>query len=94
MNKYEAMFILKPDLSEEERKTLFHQIGDVVVKNQGTVSEAAVWADKRKLVFPIKKQSEGLYYLMGFEINPAAIDKLRYAYKLNEQVLRVLVTRL
>ena len=33
MNKYEAMFIVKPDLPEEERKNLFHQIDEIVTKH-------------------------------------------------------------
>ena len=30
MNKYEAMFIIKPELSEEEKKTLFAQIAEAI----------------------------------------------------------------
>ncbi|MBI4981749.1 MAG: 30S ribosomal protein S6 [Candidatus Omnitrophica bacterium] len=92
MNKYEAMFIIKPDLSEEERKTLFGQINDAVVKHSGVVAQAAVWAERRKLFFPLKKQHEGLYYLMNFTLPPLAIKDIRHAYRLNENILRVLIT--
>jgi len=37
MNKYEAMFIVKPGLSEEESKTVYATIKDVIAKNGGTV---------------------------------------------------------
>ena len=94
MNKYEAMFIVTPDLPEEERKNLFKQINDAVSKNNGSVSAAAVWAEKRKLIFPIKKQQDGVYYLMNFQVAPQAIKELSHAYKLNENILRVLFTRL
>lgn len=93
MNKYEAMVIVKPDLSEEERKALFSQINDTLAKNQGNVSSGAVWAEKRKLYFPIKKHNEGLYYLLNFSIAPASINELRRAFKLNESILRVMITR-
>ena len=93
MNKYEAMFIVKPDLPEEERKVLFSQISEAVSKHKGEISNAAVWAEKRKLHFPLKKQLEGLYYLMDFTLSPAAVGELRQAYKLNENILRVLITR-
>ncbi len=94
MNKYEAMFILKPGLTEEERGNLFKQIEDVVSKNKGSVSSGAVWAEKRKLCFTIKKQQEGVYYLLNFQIAPQAIKELNPAYSLNENILRVLITRL
>jgi small subunit ribosomal protein S6 len=93
MNKYEAMFIVKPDLSEEEKKALFNQIGDAVTKNQGNISGSSVWAERKKLYFPLKKQHEGLYYLMNFSLPPLAIKDIRHAYKLNENILRVLITK-
>lgn len=93
MDKYEAMFIIKPDLSEEERKTLFSQLNDAVSKNNGNVSQGSVWLEKRKLFFPIKKFREGLYYLMNFSIGPLAIKEMRHAYSLNENILRVLITK-
>ena len=92
MNKYEAMFIIRPTLSEEERKTLFNQISDTIVKNGGVVSKALVWSEKRKLYFTIKKFQEGVYYLVNFNIAAAAITKIRQAYKINENILRVLLS--
>ncbi|MFA5287376.1 MAG: 30S ribosomal protein S6 [Candidatus Omnitrophota bacterium] len=94
MNKYEVMFIVRPDLSEEDKKGLFQQINDVITKNNGTVAQGALWADKKKLFFPIKKYAEGVYYLLSFSLNPLAIKDMRHAYKLNENILRILITKL
>lgn len=94
MRKYEAMFIIKPDLSEEEKKTLFNQLNEAVTKTNGSVSQASIWAEKRKLYFPIRKYREGTYYLMNFSFDPQNITKLKHAYKLNENILRVLITKL
>jgi len=93
MNKYEAMFIVKPDLAEADKKTLFGQISDAVTKNSGSVSQESVWSEKRKLFFPIKKCHEGVYYLVNFSAPGAAVAKLKQVYKLNENILRVLITR-
>lgn len=93
MNKYEAMFILKPDLSEEEKKALFNQLSDTVVKQDGNVLSGDIWSDKRKMIFPIRKYQEGLYYLMNFSIPADAVAGIRQAYKLNENILRVLITK-
>lgn len=91
MRKYEAMFILRSDLSEDEKKSLFSQINDAVVKNNGNVAQASIWAEKRKLFFPIKRYQEGTYYLVNFNVAAEAIEKIRHAYKLNEFILRVLI---
>lgn len=94
MRKYEGMFIIKPDLSEDERKKLFSQINDAVVKNNGNVLGADIWSEKRKLYFSIKKYHEGIYYLLNFTLLPESMTSLRQAYKLNENILRVLITKI
>jgi small subunit ribosomal protein S6 len=94
MNKYEAMFIIKPDLSQENKESLFLQLSDAVVKNQGAVEAASVWAERRKLFFPINRFHEGLYYLLNFSIEPLRVKEIRHAYKLNEGILRVLITKI
>jgi small subunit ribosomal protein S6 len=94
MKKYEAMFIIKPDLSEDERKTLLTQIGDQITKNDGNVGQSSIWAERKKLYFPIKKCREGTYYLLNFTLNAVSIDKIRQAYTLNENILRFLISAL
>jgi small subunit ribosomal protein S6 len=92
MIKYEAMFIVKPDLPEEEKKTLFNQLHDTVAKHNGKVSAGSVWSERKKLFFPIKKYREGVYYLLNFSLNPLSVKDIRQAYALNENILRVLIT--
>jgi small subunit ribosomal protein S6 len=92
MRKYEAMFIIKPDLSEEERKALFNQISDAITKTDGSVLQSSIWLEKRKLFFPMKKYREATYYLLNFTLNPDAVSKIRHAYSLNENILRVLIS--
>jgi small subunit ribosomal protein S6 len=94
VHKYEAMVIVKPDLSGEDKKILFKQIDDAVTKNNGQISQSAVWAERRKLYFPINKFQEGIYYLVAFTAPPQAIKEMRNIYKLNENILRVLFTRM
>lgn len=94
MNKYEAMFIIRPDLSEDEKKALFGQVQDAVTKNNGSVPQAGIWSEKRPLCFTIKKYREGIYYLMNFSTPPESISEINRAYKLNENILRVLITKI
>jgi len=94
MQNYEAMFIVKPELGDTDKKALFSQLNDSVLKNNGTVAQGNVWAERRKLFFPIRRYNEGVYYLMNFTISTDMITKLKGIYKLNENILRVLITRL
>ena len=91
MNKYEGLFIVKPDLSEEERKKAFEQIADGITKNNGKVVSTNIWSEKRKLTFPIKKFQDGLYYVVDFSITSDGVSKINYIYNLNESILRFLI---
>lgn len=93
MNKYEAMFIVKPDLAEEEKKSLFNQIGEAVLKQNGEVASSNIWSEKRRLYFSIKRYRDGIYYLMHFNADPKVIKDLRQTFRLNENILRVLITK-
>lgn len=93
MKSYEAMFIVNPDLNEDTKKDLFTKIKDAITKNNGKVVSADIWSEKRKLYFTIKKCKEGIYYLVNFNANPQSISNITHEYKLNENILRVLITQ-
>lgn len=93
MSNYEAMFILQPNLNEEQKKTLCAQLNEVVLKNQGEIVNSGIWSEKRKLAYTIKKFQEGIYYLMNFKVAPSAIIKLKQAYRLNENIVRLMILK-
>lgn len=100
MKKYEAMFIIKPDLKEEERIAVMKAIKEQIAKQQGTVTHDEIWAERRKLaydLFPIGGQTrfkEGTYYLVYFSSDPLAVNVLRHQVGMNESILRFMILRL
>ena len=93
MNNYEGMFLVDSKLDEKSTKAVFDQINETIKKNEGNVGSSSAWAQKRSLAFSIKKRKEATYYLVNFKLNPSLIDKIRQAYRLNENILRVLIIR-
>jgi small subunit ribosomal protein S6 len=100
MKKYEAMFIIKPDLKDEEKALVMKSIKDQVTKHQGTVTTDQVWADRRRLaydIFPVGggvRYKEGMYYVINFDSPTSAISLLKSGYHLNENILRFMILRL
>lgn len=90
MNSYEAVFILRDNLDKEGQEKVIEDIKGVITKNKGEVEQLQAWG-KRKFTFLIKKQSEGLYYLVLFKLVPAAVKKVESIFKLNDSILRVLI---
>ena len=93
MNNYEAMFLTEAKLDEKATNTIFDQIKETITKSEGNIISSRIWAEKRRLIFPIKKNQEATYYLVDFKLNPGSIEKIRGAYRLNENILRVLIIR-
>ena len=87
---YEAMFIFRPDLAEDALKKLIAQVEEAIVKAGGTVELSQPWGHRR-LAYPIARQKEGVYHLTIFTCPSLAIDQLKQAYRLNEQIVRTLI---
>jgi len=92
MNNYEGLFIIKPDLKEEDAKNVFKVISDSVAKNGGSIKKEEVWG-RRQLAYPVKKFKEGYYYKLDFTSQSSAISKLEAGYKLNADILRAMITK-
>jgi len=93
MNNYEGLFIIKPDLNEEDTKNVIKAITDSVTKNGGSVLKEEPWG-KRQLAYPVKKLKEGYYYKVDFTAPAAAIAKLENTYKLSsDTIIRTMITR-
>ena len=86
---YEAVYILKPDLSEEQIAALVERFKSVVEAN-GTVSEVNEWG-KRRLDYPIQDLMEGYYVLMTFTAAAAVPAELDRIFRITDGVMRSMI---
>ena len=86
---YEAVYILNPELGEEQIAALVERFKGVVEAN-GTVSEIDEWG-KRRLAYPINDLMEGYYVLMTFTAAPTVPAELDRLFRINENVMRSMV---
>ena len=87
MRKYETIFILHPELSEDDIKTVTAKVQDVISSYKGECFRMDDWGI-RKLAYPIKKSARGRYYYLRFDGNSALIAELERRLRLDEKVLR------
>jgi small subunit ribosomal protein S6 len=93
MNKYESLYVLKPDIEEEPRKALIEKFKALVEQNGGKVEKVDEWG-VRKLAYEIDYIKEGYYVLMTFESDPQFPSELERNYNISDSVLRYNVIRL
>lgn len=92
MENYEGIFIVKPEVKDEDVKNVFKAISDNVTKHGGTVKKEEPWG-KRPLAYPVKKAKEGHYLKLDFSAPTGIIAKLEELYRLNDDILRAMITR-
>ncbi|MFO7742705.1 MAG: 30S ribosomal protein S6 [Anaerolineae bacterium] len=93
MRNYEMVFIIHPELDEEEAEGIVDNVKALVTRNDGKMETVKPWG-LRKLAYPIKKQQEGRYVLMHFQLEPQNIAEIERVLKLTEPVIRHLIVRL
>ena len=89
--KYELMYIINPNLSEEETAAVVEKFKALVEQN-GTLEEMEEMG-KRKLAYEINYISEGYYVLMKFTSGPDFPAELDRVLGITDGILRSLITR-
>ena len=89
--KYELMYIINPNLSEEETAAVVEKFKALVEQN-GTPEEMEEMG-KRKLAYEINYISEGYYVLVKFTSGPDFPAELDRVLGITDGILRSLITR-
>ncbi|MDS1030563.1 30S ribosomal protein S6 [Bacillota bacterium LX-D] len=93
MRNYETLYIIKPDVEEEQTAALVERFKQIVEGNGGEVTKVDQWG-KRRLAYEVDKYHDGFYVLMNFKSEPAAAQELERIFKITDEMLRYLVVRL
>ena len=94
MRKYEIMFIVKPTLSEDEKKNVVAKFVKVLTDNKATITNEKDLG-QRELAYEIKDFKSGFYYLVNLEANDdAAIAEFDRQAKNTSDIVRHLITRI
>ena len=93
MNKYEIMFIVKPDLEEANIKSVVSSMKEVVESKGAKVLEEKEMG-QRELAYEINKYKMGYYFLFVVESNnndaTAEFDRVAL---INENIIRHLIVK-
>lgn len=90
MEKYECMYVLNPNLTEEETQAVVEKFKTLIEQN-GTIDEMEEWG-KRKLAYEINYLTEGYYVLVKFTSGPEFPAELDRILGITDGVIRSLVT--
>ncbi len=91
MRTYEVLFILSPQVTEEEATTLINDFKGIATANGATLKSEDAWG-RRRLAYPIQKFNEGIYHLFVLE-SEGSLSELDRRMKNVDRVLRHVIVR-
>lgn len=94
MRTYELMYVLDPRLSDEEAEEVNETVRKLVTGNGAEITKEESWG-RRKLAYPIEKQTEGRYMLMYLHSEDAfgGAPEVERRLEQSDKVLRYLTVR-
>ena len=92
MNDYEILLMLDPDAPEERHDEILARTRELIEQGGGAWQGHEPWG-RRRLAYEIDHKSDGVYHLVTFRSEPAALDEVSRVLKITDGVMRHLATR-
>jgi small subunit ribosomal protein S6 len=94
MKKYETIFIMDPDLDDEQTQAAMEKIKGIITQVEGAeLSKIEDWG-LRRLSYDIRKKSRGRYILIHFSGTPALLSELHRNFRVMDAVMKFQSVRL
>lgn len=93
MRTYEELFIVRPDITDEELDPLIEQIRTIITGGKGTLDKVDKWG-VRKLAYRVEKRAEGYYVLLGFTADPLLVREIERRLRVSDLVMKFITVRL
>lgn len=93
-NYYETLYVIRPDLKEEDLAKIQQKLLDSISANEGSVLRDEKWAE-RDLAYEIQDHKRGIYYILVFKALPNASREVENHLKFyNTDVLRFMTLKI
>ena len=89
---YETMYILRPDIAEDEVTNHIDKYNKLLKEFGGTVLDSQM-RGKRRLAYQIAKHREGIYVQLSHQGDGQHIFKIEKAMRLSEDVIRYMTVK-
>lgn len=89
MRDYELLFVLDPDLNEEQKADMIEKI-KAIIATDGEAGEIDVWGD-RKLAYAINKKNVGYYAVLQFKAGADLPKELDRRLRISDNVMRHII---
>jgi len=93
MRRYETIFIVRPNVAEDEIDAVINKTSSIIEGDGGTIIKIDKWGLK-KLAYLIKKEAQGYYVYIDYAAIPASVSELERIFRIDDKVLKYLTVKL
>lgn len=93
MRRYETIFIVRPNVGEDEIEAITSRTTSIIENDGGTILRINNWGLK-KLAYLIKKENQGYYVYLDYAGSPVSIAEIERLFKIDDRVLKYLTVKL
>ena len=87
MRRYETIFIIDPEISDENRDLLFGRLRNTILQHDGFLVMFDEWGT-RKLAYEIKKKARGYYLRLDYCGTGTLVDEIERFSRIDDRVLK------
>ena len=93
MRRYETIFIVRPNIAENEIDAVISRTSSIIEDDGGTIIKVDKWGLK-KLAYLIKKENQGYYVYVDYAGIPASVSEIERLFRIDDKILKYLTVKL
>ena len=87
MRHYETLYIINPDLTDDDYQDVVAKFNNIVEKTKGVVTKVDEWG-KKTLAYEVKKFDKGCYVLLQYCGEQGITQEIKREMSLDDRVLK------
>lgn len=84
---YEVIYILRPDLTNEQVEVVVKRVTDLITGQEGKILQTEYWG-RRDLAYEVKKNTKGFYVYHSVEGGGNLVRNIEDRFKIDEDILK------
>jgi small subunit ribosomal protein S6 len=92
MKKYKGMYIIRPDLTEDQYKQTIEEMNKIIVDNGGEILGVDVWGMK-EMAYEINDFRKGYYVVFDANASTKAVSEYNRIANIREDIIRHIIVR-
>jgi small subunit ribosomal protein S6 len=92
MPLYESIFIVRPNLTDDETAKIIEKMTGILEKSGGSLVRQENWG-KKKLAYEVRRERKGTYVYLNFTSSGQVVDELERSFRFEDSVIKFMTVR-